>query len=52
MPEIVETLDISRSPQDVFSYVNDSSLFPRWQATSFRYAGSIRIRSRWARKPR
>jgi uncharacterized protein YndB with AHSA1/START domain len=31
MTEIVETLDISRSPQDVFSYVNDSCLFPRWQ---------------------
>jgi uncharacterized protein YndB with AHSA1/START domain len=31
MTEIVETIDISRSPQDVFSFVNDSSLFPRWK---------------------
>jgi hypothetical protein len=31
MPEIVETIDISRRPQDVFSFVTDFSLFPRWQ---------------------
>jgi carbon monoxide dehydrogenase subunit G len=31
MPEIVETIDISGRPQEVFSYVTDFSLFPRWQ---------------------
>ena len=31
MPAIVESIDISRRPEDVFSYVTDPSHFPEWQ---------------------
>ncbi|HZD00409.1 MAG TPA: SRPBCC family protein [Actinomycetes bacterium] len=29
--EVVESIDISSSPEDVFSYATDFSLFPEWQ---------------------
>jgi uncharacterized protein YndB with AHSA1/START domain len=31
MPAIVESIDISRPPQDVFSYATDFEHFPDWQ---------------------
>jgi Polyketide cyclase / dehydrase and lipid transport len=31
MAPIVETIDISRRPEDAFSYVTDPSRFPEWQ---------------------
>ena len=31
MPAIVESIEISRRPEDVFSYVSDLSHFPEWQ---------------------
>lgn len=31
MAAIVESIDISRRPEDVFSYVTDTSHFPEWQ---------------------
>jgi len=31
MPTIVESIEISRRPEDVFSYVTDPSHFPEWQ---------------------
>jgi hypothetical protein len=31
MPAIVESIDISRRPQDVFSYATDFAHFPEWQ---------------------
>ena len=31
MAAIVESIDISRRPEDVFSYVTDPSHFPEWQ---------------------
>jgi uncharacterized protein YndB with AHSA1/START domain len=32
MTTIAETIDISRSPEDVFSYATDFSRFPEWQS--------------------
>jgi hypothetical protein len=29
MPQVVGTIDVSRRPKDIFSYVTDFSLFPR-----------------------
>jgi hypothetical protein len=31
MPAIVESIDISRRPQDVFTYATDFAHFPEWQ---------------------
>jgi uncharacterized protein YndB with AHSA1/START domain len=31
MAEIVESIEISRRPQDVFSYVTNPAFFPEWQ---------------------
>jgi hypothetical protein len=31
MPAIVESIDISRRPQDVFAYATDFAHFPEWQ---------------------
>ena len=31
MAAVAESIDISRRPEDVFSYVTDFSYFPRWQ---------------------
>ena len=31
MAPIVESIEISRSPEDVFSYVTDPSHLPEWQ---------------------
>jgi uncharacterized protein YndB with AHSA1/START domain len=33
MAPIVESIDISRRPEDVFSYVTDPSRFPEWQGS-------------------
>jgi uncharacterized protein YndB with AHSA1/START domain len=34
MAEIVESIEISRRPQDVFSYVTNSAFFPEWQESA------------------
>jgi uncharacterized protein YndB with AHSA1/START domain len=34
MAPIVQTIDISRRPEDVFSYVTDPSHFPQWQESA------------------
>jgi hypothetical protein len=31
MAEIIDSIDISRRPEDVFSYATDFSHFPDWQ---------------------
>jgi hypothetical protein len=31
MGKIIKTIDISRRPQDVFSYATDFTHFPEWQ---------------------
>lgn len=33
MPTIVESVEISRTPADVFAYVTDPSHLPEWQAS-------------------
>ena len=36
MAPIVESIEISRSPEDVFSYVTDPSHLPEWQESAVR----------------
>ena len=51
MAEIVESIDISRRPGDVFAYAADFSHFPDWQGASCRRAGRVMALSPWAREP-
>ncbi len=51
MAAIVESIEISRRPEDVFSYVIDFSCFPEWQGGIVSVRREVMPRSRWARKP-
>jgi uncharacterized protein YndB with AHSA1/START domain len=46
MAEIIESIEISRRPDDVFSYATDFSHFPEWQGgvLSVRTDGNVRPR--------
>ena len=39
MAPIVESIEVSRRPADVFSYVTDSSHLPEWQESVVRVPG-------------
>jgi hypothetical protein len=41
MAAIVESIEISRRPEDVFSYATDFSHFPEWQGASCRHGGAM-----------
>lgn len=41
MATIVESIEISRRPDDVFLYATDFSHFPEWQGASCRRAGKV-----------
>jgi uncharacterized protein YndB with AHSA1/START domain len=55
MSAIMETIDIDRSPEEVFSYVTDPSHMPEWQqsAVSAHHVGDApmgvgsRVKARW-----
>jgi hypothetical protein len=51
MPAIVERIEISRRPEDDFSYATDFVHFPEWQGASCRRAWRAVPRSALAREP-
>ena len=51
MAPIVNSVEISRSPEDVFAYVTDLSRFTEWQEQVVSAARWPTGRWRWARRP-
>jgi len=50
MAAIVESIDISRRPEDVFSYVADPSHQPEWNEHVVSARQGVMPRSPWARE--
>jgi hypothetical protein len=51
MAAIVESIEISRRPEDVFAYVTDPSRLPEWQESVVSVRREDVPLSRWAREP-